>query len=144
MSKQEFKYCPLGTWIPQILAQFLLHCASRKINVSCIMYCIKTCFVTFDQPPYAKAVEIVAASSDLANAVVRLGGFHLLMCYLGAAGFLMGGSALESLWETVYASGSVIPMRTGHAYSRAVHASSSPYFSCIAGHATVESRTSES
>src|SRR6218665_758195 len=34
----------------------------------------RTCFVTFDQPPYAKAVEIVAASSDLANVGVRLGG----------------------------------------------------------------------
>src|SRR6218665_728528 len=44
------------------------------------------------------------------------------MSYLGAVGFIMGGSGLETLWETVYASGSVIHMMTGHEYSRAVRA----------------------
>jgi len=34
----------------------------------------------------------------------------------------MGGSGLETLWETVYLSGSVIHMMTGHAYSRTVRA----------------------
>ncbi len=44
------------------------------------------------------------------------------MFYLGAVGFKMGGSGLETLWETVYPSGSVIHMMTGHAYSQAVRA----------------------
>src|SRR6218665_2614580 len=44
------------------------------------------------------------------------------MPYLGAVGFIMGDSGLETLWETVYPSGSVIYMMTGHAYSRAVRA----------------------
>src|SRR6218665_2500368 len=34
--------------------------------------------------------------------VVILGGFHLLVSYLGAVGFIMGGSVMETLWETVY------------------------------------------
>ena len=38
----------------------------------------KTCFVTFDQPLYIKATEIVRSSPELASVVVRLGGFHLL------------------------------------------------------------------
>src|SRR6218665_1225534 len=44
------------------------------------------------------------------------------MSYLGAVGFVMGGSGLETLWETVYPAGSLIHMMTGHAYSRAVRA----------------------
>ena len=64
---------------------------SRKYNN-------KTCFVTFDQPLYIKAVEIVEASQDLAGVVVRLGGFHLLMSYMGAMGYIMPGSELEDLW----------------------------------------------
>jgi hypothetical protein len=83
---------------------------------------INTCFVTFDQPLYIKAAEIVAASKDLPNVVVRLGGFHLLMSYMGSVGYIMDGSGLSTLWETVYAAGSVIHMMTGHAYARAVRA----------------------
>jgi len=80
---------------------------------------IKNCFVTFDQPLYIKAAEIVAASTDLSNVVVRLGGSHLLMSYLGSIGFIMGGSGTEAMWETVYAAGTVTHMLTGHAYARA-------------------------
>lgn len=88
----------------------------------CELHGIKTCFVTFDQPLYIKAAEIVAASTDLPDVVVRLGGFHLLMSYLGSIGYIMGGSGLDTLWETVYAAGTVIYMMTGHAYVRAVRA----------------------
>jgi len=62
------------------------------------------CPVTFDQPFYIKATEIVQATKpELKNIVVRLGGFHLLMSYMGTIGYVMGGSGLEDLWETVYA-----------------------------------------
>src|SRR6218665_3714022 len=44
--------------------------------------------------------------------VVIFGGLHLLVSYLGAVGFIMGGSGLETMWETVYPSGSVIHMMT--------------------------------
>ena len=43
--------------------------------------------VTFDQPLYItciKAADIVASSPDLTNIFIRLGGFHLVMSYLGS------------------------------------------------------------
>lgn len=48
---------------------------------------------------------------------MRLGGFHLLMSYLGSVGYIMTGSGLAELWERVYAKGSVVHMLTGHAFS---------------------------
>lgn len=83
-----------------------------------------TCFVTFDQPLYAKASEIIASSDNnyLQMISLRLGGFHLLMSFLGAIGYMMSGSGLEELWCLVYARNSVIHMISGHAYARALRA----------------------
>lgn len=78
------------------------------------------CIVTFDQPLFIKAVDIVAASTELSNVVARLGGFHLLMSFMGATGFIMAGSGLEELWRTVYGSDSITHMLDGHSYSRAL------------------------
>ena len=78
--------------------------------------------VTFDQPLYAKAREIVESSTDIRKLFVRLGGFHLLMSYQGSIGYVMSGSGLENLWETVYAPNTVAHMLTGHAYARALRA----------------------
>lgn len=81
--------------------------------------------VTFDQPLYSKACEMVLAaspSSPLSHIIVRLGGFHLLMSFLGAIGTIMAGSGIEDLWETVYAKNSVVHMMTGRAYARSVRA----------------------
>ncbi|KAK3931373.1 Glycerophosphodiester phosphodiesterase [Frankliniella fusca] len=81
--------------------------------------------VTFDQPLSWKAAEMVLASpqnSPLRKVVVRLGGFHLLMSFMGSIGHLMSGSGLEDLWATVYAKNSVQHMCSGKAYSRAVRA----------------------
>jgi hypothetical protein len=50
------------------------------------------CIVTFDQPLYEKAREIVPAApegSTLSKIIIRLGGFHLLMLFLGATGNIM-------------------------------------------------------
>lgn len=83
------------------------------------------CIVTFDQPLFIKASEIVAAAdtcSPLSRIVVRLGTFHLLMSFLGSIGNIMKGSGLEELWSTVYAKNSTQHMITGHAFSRAVRA----------------------
>ncbi|KAK5638255.1 hypothetical protein RI129_012550 [Pyrocoelia pectoralis] len=90
---------------------------TRKLNR-------QTCFVTYDQPLYAKALSIVEGSNseELRNVVVRLGGFHLLMSYLGAIGYIMSESGIEDLWTTVYAADSVKKMLTGHAYARALRA----------------------
>ena len=85
-----------------------------------------TCFVTFDQPLYMKAKDIVSSGSypegGVPYLIVRLGGFHLLMSYLGSIGYIMGGSGISELWSTVFASSSVPHMLSGHAYARAVRA----------------------
>ena len=78
--------------------------------------------VTFDQPLYIKASEIAAAKEELNKVIVRLGGFHLMMSYMGSIGYIMTGSGLSDLWERVYAKGSVVHMLTGHAFTRAVRA----------------------
>lgn len=56
-------------------------------------------------------------SSSISRLTIRLGGFHLLMSFLGAIGSIMAGSGLEELWQTVYAKNSVPHMMNGHAYS---------------------------
>lgn len=79
--------------------------------------------ITFDQPLYWKAREIVAAApseSPISKCVIRLGGFHLLMSYLGCIGYLMAGSGLKELLSTVFAQLSVDKMLQGHAFARAV------------------------
>lgn len=90
----------------------------RQLN-QCIV------FVTFDQPLYIKAVTMVKSensSSELSKIVVRLGGFHLLMSFLGTIGYIMNGSGIEDLYAQIYARNTVVHMLSGHAYSRAVRA----------------------
>ena len=82
------------------------------------------CFVTFDQALYIKAKDIVSSNpnGEFSNIIVRLGGFHLLMSYLGSIGYIMEGSGISELWSTVHGSSSVPHMLSGHAYARAVRA----------------------
>ncbi|KYN23235.1 hypothetical protein ALC57_04345 [Trachymyrmex cornetzi] len=83
----------------------------------------QTTFVTFDQPLYMTAVDIVLSAepdSELSNVIIRLGGFHLVMSFLGCIGFIMKGSGLKELLSTIYAPNSVDKMLTGHAYARAI------------------------
>ena len=58
--------------------------------------------ITFDQPLWIKAVNIIKSKS--LNVVSRLGGFHTLMSFLGSIGLLMKGSGLSDALETVYCS----------------------------------------
>ncbi|KAK3924188.1 tRNA (guanine-N(7)-)-methyltransferase [Frankliniella fusca] len=83
-------------------------------------------FITFDQPLYSKAAEIVTSdlSGQLEGVVLRLGGFHLLMSFLGAIAHFMDGSGLEDLWAQVYAPNSVKNMMDAKEYSRALRAHS--------------------
>ena len=79
--------------------------------------------ITFDQPLWWKAFLIVLQEpegSPLKSIVVRLGGFHTEMSFLGAVGHLMSGSGLEQVIETVYAG--VEHILSGKAISRAVRA----------------------
>lgn len=85
------------------------------------------CIVTFDQPLFIKATDIVSQADEtdvLSTVIVRLGGFHLLMSYMGAVAKIMGGSGMEEIWEKVFAKNSVVHMTNGHAYARALRAHS--------------------
>ena len=79
---------------------------------------IPTPCVTFDQPLYIKAFEIVDAK-DM-KIVLKLGGFHMLMSFLGGIGTVMDGSGLREAMETIYAGHTVNHMLDGKAYARAV------------------------
>ena len=90
---------------PSALYSLLLfvdeQCKKRNIQMPC---------VTFDVLAY----DVV--SSKNMDIFVRLGGFHQVMSFLDLIGFLMGGSALE----TVYAPVTVGHMFTEKSYSRAI------------------------
>src|SRR5664279_1437680 len=75
--------------------------------------------ITFDQPLYIKAVDIVRHQN--LNIVVRLGGFHTAMNFIGAIGNNMRGSGLEEAFELLYGKKTVEHVMTGKAYKRAVH-----------------------
>jgi len=75
--------------------------------------------ITFDQPLYMKAVDIVCKAKM--NVVVRLGGFHTLMNFLGSIGYLMKGSGLDEVLGLIYGPNTVVQLMNGKAYARAVH-----------------------
>ena len=85
---------------------------ARKLN-------IPTSCITFDQPLWLKAVEIITAKSM--NIVCRLGGFHTMMSFFGSIGSMMKGFGLEEALENVYGSNVVTHMISGKAISRALH-----------------------
>ena len=62
-----------------------------------------TPIVTFDQPLWWKAYNMVGSTSDLQPIVLRLDGFHTKMSFLGAIGHVMCGSGLHELLEVTYA-----------------------------------------
>ena len=80
------------------------------------------CIVTFDQPLFIKAVDIVHASSNLTGIIVRLGGLHMAFSYMGADGYIMSGSGVEQMWGSVYAAGSIPQITNGHYYYRGLRA----------------------
>ena len=49
---------------------------------------------------YSKAVDVVVTQN--LNIVVRLGGLHTLMNFVGAIGYMMRGSGLESALEYIF------------------------------------------
>ena len=61
---------------------------------------VPTPCITFDQPLWLKAVEIAKAAN--LPIVCRLGGFHMLMSFLGSIGHVMEGSGLEEALKQCY------------------------------------------
>ena len=58
-------------------------------------------------------VSSVTSTNELSSVVVRLGGFHLLMFFMGAIGNIMAGSGLRELWCTIYAKDSTPKLQLG-------------------------------
>jgi hypothetical protein len=79
---------------------------------------IPTPCITFDQPLWIKAISIIKCKSM--NIVCRLGGFHMLMSFIGSIGFMMKGSGLEEALECVYGVNALTHMISGKAVSRAL------------------------
>ena len=82
-----------------------------------------TPIITFDQPLWWKALMILVTepvTSQMKQMVLRLGGFHTEMSFLGCIGHLMASSGLQELLEMIYASNTVVHMLTGKAIARAV------------------------
>ena len=82
-----------------------------------------TAVLTFDQPLWWKAQVIVEnepSNSDLSSIVLRLGGFHTEMSFLGCIDFIMSGSGLREVLEVIYSSNTVVHMISGKELARAV------------------------
>ena len=79
--------------------------------------------LTFDQPLWWKAKTIIEhepLNSNIKCIVLRLGGFHLQMSFLGSIGQLMAGSGLHDALEIIYADQAVTHILSGKAVNRAV------------------------
>jgi hypothetical protein len=78
--------------------------------------------ITFDQPLYWKAMKIVKSNrnQDISRIIVKLGGFHTMMSFIGSIGHIMDGSGLQEVLEQIYASDSVVHMLSGKAIARAI------------------------
>ena len=83
--------------------------------------------LTFDQPLYWKAMNIIAnmpENSPLKNVVLRLGPFHIMMSYLASIGHIMGGSGLKDALQTIHGEVAATHVLSGKAVSRSVRANS--------------------
>ena len=68
--------------------------------------------ITFDQPLWWKATKIVdnePVGSKIKNTVLRLGGFHCQMSFLGCMRKLMGGSGIENILDVANFAQNAIP-----------------------------------
>nr|CAD7449534.1 unnamed protein product [Timema bartmani] len=80
----------------------------------------------YNRPLFLKAFDIVANATDdsnIAEMIVRLGGFHLLMNFLECCGKFMEGSGIEDLWSNVYGKATITHLISGHAFARTYRAS---------------------
>ena len=65
-------------------------------------------------------IESEPTWSDLKKAVLRLGGLHIQMSFLGCVGHLMAATGLTQVLEVVYAENAVKHILSGKAISRAI------------------------
>ena len=99
-------------------------------EVLCRACAIKECLglesvlCVLDQAFYAKAAEVIWKNKDIfGDIVIMLGGFHLLMMFLGVMGIRYGDSELWDIavQSDIIAEGSIKKVLQGKHYNRAVH-----------------------
>ena len=56
------------------------------------------------------------------NTVLKMGGLHTIMSFLGSIGYVMANSGLSEALETIYAKNTIEPMMSGKAIARAIRA----------------------
>ena len=70
--------------------------------------------LTMDQPLFHKAIMIATAEgSPFKSIILRLGGFHTMMCFLAAIGDTMENTGLKEAMSVAYAEGSVRHILSG-------------------------------
>ncbi|XP_072764345.1 uncharacterized protein, partial [Anoplolepis gracilipes] len=83
----------------------------------------KHCFVTFNQPLYFKAREIVASVDldkdihNVSSVIVRLSYVNIVPWF---SRFIVNGSGLKEVFSLIYTETSTEKALTGHAFSRAI------------------------
>lgn len=81
----------------------------------------KNTLFTCDQQLYKVAIDIQwAYPKDFSDVIVRLGGMHMLMSFVGAVGALMQGSGLNEILESTF--GGVTKMLSGKKFPQNVRA----------------------
>lgn len=87
---------------------------------------MKNYVITFDQPLYVKANDIVGAHNfgDEIKVVVKLGGFQTVLSFLGTEEFIMKDFGLQKMFLRVYGENTVEKIASGHQYTRALRANS--------------------
>ena len=64
----------------------------------------RTPICTFDQALWWNALQVLSSPHcDLRSIIIRLGGFHTLMSFLGSVGFIMAVTGLPEALGVVYA-----------------------------------------
>ena len=74
--------------------------------------------ITFDQPLWFKAVEIITEKS--LHILCRLGGFHTLVSFLGSIGTSMKGSSFSECMQVVHGENAFQHIVSGKAIARAL------------------------
>ena len=81
--------------------------------------------LTFNQPLYSKSIstnEHQDESSTHKKIVLRIGGFHQMMSFTGSIGYIMQGHELQTLFELIYAVGSINAVLCSKEISRVTQA----------------------
>ena len=116
ITKSEVLFLPIIDLRPS--DETCIYSTSFYIQSQAEQLSILTACITFDQPLWLKAVEIITERS--LRIVCRLGGFHTMMSFLGSIGSMTKGSGLEEALEQVYGPNAAAHMMTGKAVSRAL------------------------